>query len=69
MNSFKYKVTLNYYGQLVIIYTVTNSPKKAVNNATYQLAQKVGKDLSFIRRYFNDKQNSYHVEEVITDDA
>jgi len=63
-NTQKFKVTLNYHGELLTIFTIASHKKGALNNAIYQLAQKLERDLSFVRRYFNYKQNSYHVEEV-----
>jgi len=60
----KFKVTLNYHGELLTIFTIASHKKGALNNAIFQLAQKLKRDLSFIRSYFNYKQNSYHVKEV-----
>uniref|UniRef100_A0A6M3LRM1 Uncharacterized protein n=1 Tax=viral metagenome TaxID=1070528 RepID=A0A6M3LRM1_9ZZZZ len=48
-----YKVTLNWYDELVVFYTKTTRPDIAARNAVYKLAQKLGRDLSFVRPYFN----------------
>ena len=50
----KFKVILNYHGELHTIYTNTIRPDIAVNNAVYKLAKTLGRDLSFVRRHFWD---------------
>ena len=61
-----YKVTLNWYGELHCVYTKTTRPDIAARNAVYKLAQSLGRDLSFVRPYFNhgDKILVTRVKEV-----
>lgn len=47
-----FKVTLNWFGEIHTIYTTTDGELRARRNALYQLANKLGKDLSFIQRHF-----------------
>ena len=67
-NSMKYKVTLNWHGELHVFYTVAKGTKQALNNATHQLATTMNKTPYSMRQYFKTKQNSYSMKEVIKDD-
>ena len=47
-----YKVTLNWHGEIHTLWTTTTGTIQAIRNAKYQLANKLGKDLSYVRRHF-----------------
>jgi len=59
----KYKVTLCWYGENHEFYTSTTDKSQALRNGIYKLAQKLKRDLVFIR-YQIYSGNKYLVEEV-----
>ena len=63
MKTSKYKVTLNWSGELHTFWTSSSTEKRALENAVTRLAQKLGKSsrMSVKRSFFGEKDN-YTIE-------
>ena len=62
MDNFSYKVTLNWHGEIHIIYTDAIGPSRALNNAEFQLARKLGVTYSYVNRQFIGGKDNFKVE-------
>lgn len=61
----KYKVTLNWFGEVVTIYTHSMTEKSALQNAMRRLGQTLGVSFSRVRVYIlNSKHDRWKVKEV-----
>ena len=49
----RYKVTLNWYGELLKLYTNATGILNAMNNAQFQLANKLGINVGVVKRHIN----------------
>jgi len=58
----RYKVTLNWYGELHTFYTNSGSTSKAKANAISRLAKKLGKSRYIVRQYYNSGKDNFKVE-------
>ena len=63
----RYKVTLNWHGEVLTFYTEASSKMKALTNAIYQLAEKSNRVAYSVRQYFLNGKNRYEVKEVNQD--
>ena len=59
----KYKVHLNWYGEIHKLYTSSSSKSMALSNAICQLAKRVGYNRSFVKLKFLGETDNYKVEE------
>ena len=58
----KYKVTLNWSGELHTFWTSSSTEKRALNNAVAQLAEKLGRDRIYVKRSFFGEKDNFKVE-------
>ena len=58
----KYKVTLNWHGELHIFYTHSISRAKALANAIIKLAGKLGRSNYSVRQYFIGEKDNWKVK-------
>ena len=61
----KYKVLLNWYGEIHTIYTSSKNKTGALNNSFYQLAKRTGYSRGYIALKFLGYTDNYKVKEVI----
>ena len=61
----KYKVTLNWYGELHILYTNAKSENGALENVIWRLAKKLGKSRWIVKSKFYGDRDNFEVREVI----
>ena len=59
----KYKVTINWNGEVHIFYTYSNTKAKATTNAIIRLAKKVGYNWTVVAAYVF-KEDRIKIEEV-----
>jgi hypothetical protein len=50
-----YQITLNWYGELLVLHTRASSPKQALNNGIRKAAIRLGRSLRHVRAYFLDE--------------
>ena len=60
----KYKVTLNYMGEVHIFYTSAVNSGKAVLNAVSKLSNKLSKSKYYLRNYILDGKDRWKVKQV-----
>ena len=61
----KFKVTINWYGEVHVIYTHAKDANKALNNACHQLAKLVGYNFGYVKSYVKDEnKNRFNVEVI-----
>jgi len=51
-----FRVKLNWHGEIYEFTTITTRSDIAARNAIFKLAQKLGRDLSFVRQHFYDEK-------------
>jgi len=60
-----YKITLNWYGEIHILYTNAKGENEAKRNARTRLKEKLGKDsLSEITCYFDGRKDNMRIEKI-----
>jgi len=61
----KYKVTLNWFGEVTVIYTHSITEKAALQNVMRRLGQTLGVSFSRVRAYIlNSQKDRWRVKEV-----
>ena len=55
LEKYKFKVTVNNAGELLVFYTTTTSPNNAIRNAIYQLAKKLGRNPQGLMMQLRDR--------------
>lgn len=58
----KYKVTINWFGEVHELYTHSNSDNKALDNCIMQLSKIVGFNYDMVRAYVRDGKPKYTIE-------
>ena len=58
-----FRVKLNWHGEIYEFTTITTRPDIAARNAIYKLAQKLGRNLCFVRQHFYD-ENKITVQQM-----
>ena len=56
MEKSRFKVLINWQGEVLIFYRWANSPAQALRHAVRELARKVGYETKFVRKYVMDEQ-------------
>lgn len=51
----RYKVLINWYGEVLTFYTVTTSSDKALHNVLRQCSKRLGRTLKSVRDYVMDE--------------
>ena len=51
-----FRVKLNWHGEIYEFTTITTRSDIAARNAIFKLAQKLGRDLYFVRQHFYDEK-------------
>lgn len=59
-----YKGTFNWNREILILYTTTSSPQRAMKNFSHQLATLTGYSARYIREYFSPDANNWEIEEL-----
>jgi hypothetical protein len=54
-DKFKFKVTVNNAGEILVFYTTTTSPSNAKRNAIYQLADRLGRNPQGLMMQLRDR--------------
>jgi len=61
----RYKVTLNWYGEIHVFYTSSKTAKTAKNNAINRLAKKLGKNRNSVSGYFSGDKDNFSIKEYM----
>ena len=59
----KYRVNLNWYGEVHTFFTSSSTEKKALTNAISQLAKKNGYNRAFVKRFFLGDKDNFSIKE------
>ena len=62
-----FKITLNWYGERHEVHTHASSVPSAKGNGIIQLAEKLGRTATCVRRYFRDHPLGITIKEVTSD--
>lgn len=60
----RYKVTLNWYGELHVFWTHASSGEKAKRNSIEKLAAKLKRKAGYLIAYFDGKKDNFIIMEV-----
>jgi len=63
-SKFVYKGVFNWSGEIITLYTSTNSTQRAMKNFSHQLAIRTGYSARYIREYFSPDTNNWGIEIV-----
>ena len=59
----KYKVTINWHGEQIVLFTHANTETVAKINASIQLSERLGVYKNKVLRYVNSGKDCYRVEQ------
>ena len=59
----KYKITLNWYGEVHTIYTSSSTEQRALNNATTRLAATLGMSRAYVKCFFLGERDNFKIKE------
>jgi len=61
----KYKITVNWYGELMTFWRYAKTPRQAMSLTCIEMGKILGRETAAIRRYYSQGKDNYKVKEVV----